>query len=177
MPPPMMSISTSRICFCLPTSQVQHLLSCYQCSRREYARQAGYSFLAGDHGYAIGILIGAGREVRTAQLEKFKTAYPRFVARSMRAGPGVEAKMVMIAIPGNKARLVVEIDHQIQTKGLLVEGQTFIQIADVEMHVAENGAFRKTVKVLRFGQQFVGFEANRIHPDLTVNVVPLCART
>src|SRR5258708_5739568 len=101
---------------------------------------------------SIRVLVRARLQAGACQLEEIEAAHVWLVVRGVGASPGVEAEMVMIAVPRDKTCLSIEVDHQLKAKGLLVKGDALIQIADVEMHMAEDRAFWEAVKVRRFSQ-------------------------
>src|SRR5260370_37298985 len=89
-----------------------------------------------NHRHTVRVLKRAGLQTRPGDFKEIQPADIGFVASSVWTRPGVEAKMVVIAVPGDKPGLAIEISLQFQTKGLLVIGDALIQVADVEVHMS-----------------------------------------
>src|SRR5580704_11658557 len=102
--------------------------------------------LAHNDGHTVGVLIGACGHTWASEFKKFEAADARLVPGCIGTSPGVESEVVMIAVPGDEAGLVVEIGHQIEAEGLLVKCEALIQFADIEVHMAKNSTGRKTVE-------------------------------
>src|SRR5579875_2267741 len=126
--------------------------------------------------HSIGVFIRARLQARAGYLEEVDAADIRFVACGVESVPGVQTEVMVIAIPGNEASLLVQINHQFQAKCLLVVGKALLQIADVEMHVAEDRPTGQAMEILSSGQQGLYVQAERVHGGAAVRRGPLLAR-
>src|SRR5690242_14263724 len=84
-----------------------------KCKSQHYSElgQLHLAVSGNNDGDAIGVNEGTWLQIQAGNFKEIETTHFRLVRAGIRTGPGIEAKMVVVVIPGNKHGLLIQIDH------------------------------------------------------------------